>query len=297
MNDKLRAYLYLHISVLFWGITAILGKLLTIQAIPLVWWRVLLCSATLLLIIPNARLYKNIKRGQFIQMLKIGGIVGLHWVCFYGAIKLSNASVAVTTMATASLFSALINPLIARQRINWRELMLSGMILPGMALVIGSIDWEMRLGLAVGVLGAALAALFTAMNKKLVDSHMAPSPISISFVELLGGLIVTSLVMPVLLGFEPQTAWIPTMRDWIWLLILCWACTLWPNYLTLLALKRLSAFSVNLTINLEPVYGVLLAGVIFREDKDLTPEFYLGVVIILAAVFSHPFLKKKSCLN
>jgi len=290
MNDKLRAYLNLHFCVFLWGFTAILGKLITLQALPLVWWRVLLCSLTLWFVLPRAQL-RGMTRRAFWQMLGVGAIVGVHWLFFYGAIKLSNASIAVTTMATTSFFAALTEPLLMRQKIKWYELALGVLILPGMALVVGNIDWSMRLGFAAGIVGALLAAVFTALNKRIIDAG-PPPPLAMSFVELFGGLVVTSLALPFALGLDPDLQVAPQSWDWLWMLILALVCTLLPYYLTLQAMRYISAFATNLTINLEPVYGVLLAGIIFREDKDLDPGFYIGVAIILVAVFGHPFLKK-----
>jgi drug/metabolite transporter (DMT)-like permease len=290
MTDKLRAYLYLHFCVLIWGFTAILGKLITLQAVPLVWWRVFLCCSSLILFIPRAQ-FRGISRKRYLKMFGIGIIVGIHWLCFYGAIKLSNASVAVATMATASFFSALVEPLLTRQKIKGYELALGLLILPGMLLIAGNIDWEMRVGFAVGVLGAFLAAVFSSMNKKIIDED-PPPPLVMSFTEMAGGVAVCSLALPFMFWQNPDTPILPTKADWGWLLVLAWVCTLLPYYLTLLALRHISAFATNLTINLEPVYGVLLAAVFFQEHKDLNPLFYIGVLVILLAVFSHPFLKK-----
>jgi drug/metabolite transporter (DMT)-like permease len=158
-------------------------------------------------------------------------------------------------------------------------------------LVVGNISWDMRIGFAVGIVGAFLAALFSALNKKIID-HNPPPPLVMSFVELFAATCVCSLILPFLLWQSPETSVLPTAPDWIWLLVLVWVCTLLPYYLTLQAMRHISAFATNLTINLEPVYGVLLAAVLFREDKDLNPHFYLGMLVILLAVFSHPFLKK-----
>ena len=290
MSDKLRAYLYLHFCVFIWGFTAVLGKLISLQALPLVWWRVMLCSATLALILPRKQIF-NLDRRQFRRLFGIGVLVGIHWLCFYGAIKIANASIAVASMATTSFFSALTEPLLLRQKIKWYELALGIIILPGMALVAGNIDWTMRLGFGVGIAGAFLAAVFTALNKKVVENK-PPPPLVISFVELFAGFAVTSLALPFALAKAPELAVLPRNWDWLWLFILAWVCTLLPYYLTLQAMRHVSAFTTNLTINLEPVYGVLLAALVFREDKDLNPGFYIGVLIILLAVFSHPLLKK-----
>lgn len=289
MTDKLRAYLYLHFCVFLWGFTAILGKLITLKAVPLVWWRVSLASATLLFLIPQKQ-WQGLSRAVVPRLVLIGALVGLHWLCFYGAIKLSNASVAVATMATTSFFAALTEPWLLRQKVKWYELGIGLLILPGMALVVGNINWEMRMGFLVGLVGAFLAAVFAALNKKVIEKG-PPPPLVMSFVELFAATGVCSLVLPVLLWQSPETPVLPTHQDWIWLLVLVWVCTLLPYYLTLKAMRHISAFAINLTINLEPVYGVLLAVLLFREDKELNPHFYLGMSVILLAVLSHPFLK------
>ncbi|MBK6930064.1 MAG: EamA family transporter [Saprospirales bacterium] len=289
MNDKLRAYFALHFCVFLWGFTAILGKLITLGALPLVWWRVFLCCGTLWWLLPKAQL-RGLPSRLFWQMLGIGAMVGVHWICFYGAIKLSNASIAVATMATTSFFSALLEPLMLRQNVKWYELALGIFILPGMALVVGNIDWSMRAGFAAGILGALLAAIFTGLNKRLIDRD-TPPPLTMSFVEIFGGLAVCSLVLPFVWAAAPQLQLLPGGWDWLWMLLLAWVCTLLPYYLTLQAMRHISAFATNLTINLEPVYGVVLAGLFFQEHKDLAPGFYIGVGVILVAVFSHPFLK------
>ena len=290
MSDKLRAYLALHFCVLIWGFTAILGKLITLPTLPLVWWRVLICCGILLAFVPMAQI-KNLGRYRFWSLFGVGLLVGIHWLCFYGAVKIANASVGVASMATTSFFAAIAEPVILKQRVKWYELLLGILILPGMALVVGTIDWTMRAGLAVGIVGALLAAVFTALNKKVLENN-PPPPLAMSLVELSGALGVTSLVLLPMLWYAPDMRLALEGWDWLWIMVLSLVCTLLPYYLTLLAMRHLTAFATNLTLNLEPIYGVLLAAVLFREDKVLGPHFYLGMVIILIAVFSHPFLKK-----
>ncbi|MFM7153502.1 MAG: DMT family transporter [Bacteroidota bacterium] len=291
MSDKLRAYFYLHFCVFIWGFTAILGKLITLKAVPLVWWRVLIASSVLAVFIPRAQ-WKLLTRSAFLQMTGIGVLVALHWLCFYGAIKLSNASVAVATMATTSFFAALTEPLILKQRIKWYELGIGLVILPGMALVVGNIDWGMRTGFAVGAVGALLAALFSSLNKKMIENNPQP-PLVMSAVELGAATVACTLILPGLLWTAPETAIWPGEDDWYWLLLLSIACTVLPYYLSLKAMKHITAFAANLTINLEPVYGIVLAALFFREDKELNSNFYIGMAVILLAVFSHPFLKQR----
>ncbi len=289
MTDKLRAHLYLHFCVFIWGFTAILGKLISLEAVPLVWWRVLLASTTLLLLIPRQQ-WLGLSGRVFFQLLGVGVLVALHWLCFYGAIKMSNASVAVATMATTSFFSAMTEPLILKKKMQWYELGLGIMILPGMALVVGNISLGMRMGFGLGLIGALLAAIFSGLNKKILEQQPPPALV-MSLVEFFAATCVCSLILPFLWWHSPETVIMPSGSDWIWLLVLTWVCTLLPHYLCLQAMRHISAFVTNLTINLEPIYGVLLAIVLFREDKVLNQHFYLGMLVILLAVFGHPFLK------
>lgn len=290
MSDKLRAYLYLHFCVFIWGFTAILGKLISLQALSLVWWRVLLSCLGLLFLIPKAQVLAMSRR-RFLELFGIGVLVGIHWLCFYGAIKIANASIAVASMALTSFCAALMEPLLLRTRIKVYELALGIFVLPGVLLLVGHIDWTMRLGFAVGAFGAWLAAVFSTLNKRVIDRD-PPPPLAMSFVELFAAVVVTSIGLFFVFWRHPDTQVWPLGWDWSWLLVLSGVCTVLPYYLTLKAMRHLSAFAANLTINLEPVYGVALAALFFREDQEMRPEFYFGVLIILIAVLSHPFLKK-----
>jgi|1048.fasta_scaffold19484_2 drug/metabolite transporter (DMT)-like permease len=288
MTDKQKAYLSLHFCVLIWGFTAILGKLIQVSALPLVWWRVVLCVGLLVWLVPKEQ-RRLVEGRQAFRLLLIGALIGIHWICFYGAVKLSNASVAVASMAMTTLFASFTEPIILRRKIIWYELGLGILILPGMVLMVGDLDWGMKTGFGVGVLGALIAAVFTAYNKREIDLR-PPPPLAMSLFELSGAVLITSVAL-VLVRPTWALVW-PVGTDWVWLVVLAWVCTLLPHYLTLKAMRHISAFATNLTINLEPVYGVLLAMFIFQENKSLPPNFYVGVVIVLLAVFSHPFLKR-----
>ena len=288
MTDKQKAYLSLHFCVLIWGFTAILGKLIQVSALPLVWWRVVLCVGLLVWLVPKEQ-RRLVEGRQAFRLLLIGALIGIHWICFYGAVKLSNASVAVASMAMTTLFASFTEPIILRRKIIWYELGLGILILPGMVLMVGDLDWGMKMGFGVGVLGALIAAVFTAYNKREIDLR-PPPPLAMSLFELSGAVLITSVAL-VLVRPTWALVW-PVGTDWVWLVVLAWVCTLLPHYLTLKAMRHISAFATNLTINLEPVYGVLLAMFIFQENKSLPPNFYVGVVIVLLAVFSHPFLKR-----
>jgi drug/metabolite transporter (DMT)-like permease len=288
MTTRQKAYAALHICVLIWGFTAILGKLISIQALPLVWWRIALCVAALgLLVLPQGQL-RTIPRAQVIRIMGIGALVGIHWLCFYGAIKLANASVAVVAISTMAFFAALCEPLILKLPLKWYELLIGVLIMPGMWLIVGDLNLQMLQGFGVGIMAALLGAIFTALNKRELNIA-PPPPLAMSWLQLTGGLVMVSIV---LLIWRPESAdfW-PKPTDWRWLLILSLVCTLLPYYLTLRAMRHVTAFATNLTINLEPVYTVIIAGFLFREDLELTPGFYLGMAIVLGAVVGHPFIK------
>ena len=286
-----KAFLQIHFCVLLWGFTAILGKLITLPALPLVWWRMLIVVVALALV---PRVWRGVRAMPWRLMFAYAGIgvlVSLHWLTFYGAIKLSNASVGATCIALATVFTALIEPWLARRRFSKRELALGIAVLPGVALVVGGVPSSMRLGIAVGTLSALLVALFGSLNKRLVEHG---DPLTVTALELgAGTLVMTALapLMPLLFpAFAGKLFVLPGLHDALYLLGLSLACTLLPFTLSLVALRHMSAFAAQLAVNLEPVYAIMLAIVLLGEQRELTTRFYLGVAIILAAVLLYPLI-------
>ncbi len=288
MAPSRRALLLIHFCVLLWGLTAILGKLISLRALPLVWWRMLLVTAALLLVPRVWRGLRGMSGRLWLAYAGVGAIVSLHWLTFYGAIKLANASVAATCIALAPVFLALVEPFIAGRRFIARELLLGVAVVPGVALVVGGISPEMRLGVAVGTLSAFLVAVFGAFNKRLVNHA---DPLVVTCVEMGTGALFLTLLSS-LLPHEGPLFPIPSAHDAVLLLVLAIGCTLVPFALSLVALRHLSAFSTQLVVNLEPVYSVLLAIPLLGEQRELGPAFYAGVVILLAAVFAHPLVER-----
>jgi len=220
----------------------------------------------------------------------VGVVVALHWLTFYGAIKLANASVAAACMGLAPVFLAVIEPLLMRTRFDPRELLLGALVVPGVALVVGGVPVSMHAGIAVGTLSALLVALFGALNKKYVEQG---EPLTVTFVELGAGGAFLWLVAGAWMatqGGVDSAQWVPGARDAGWLLVLALACTLLPFALSLVALRHLTAFQAQLAVNLEPVYAVALAALLLGEQRELGPSFYAGVAIILGAVLAHPWL-------
>ena len=294
MNDHSRALLQVHFCVLLWGFTAILGKLIQMPALPLVWWRMLLVVAALMLLPQVWRGLRTLPPPLVAGYCGVGVLVALHWLTFYGAIKLANASVAATCIALAPVFTAVIEPWVARRPFRPRELVLGVAVLPGVALVVGGVPEGMRAGVAVGALSALLVAVFGSLNKRLVDRA---DPLTVTALELgAGTLALTALapLMPLLLpAFAGELLALPGLRDGALLLVLALACTLLPFALALVALRHMSAYAVQLVTNLEPVYAIVLAALLLGEQHELSLQFYAGVVIILAAVFLDPLLSRR----
>lgn len=281
-----RALVQIHICVVLWGFTAILGKAITLSAVPLVWWRMVLVTSALLLTPRFWRGVARLKPRLVTTYLGIGIIVAVHWLTFYGSIKLSNASVAATCMAFVPLFVAFIEPLFVRRRFDRREVLFGLAVIPGVALVVGGIPAQMRIGLAVGISSAFLAAVFGALNKRYIEHADA---LSVTGLEMAAGAVCLTLVSPVLHNVIVR----PSGHDALLLVVLALGCTLLPFALSLVALRQLSAFTTALAINMEPVYAILLAIVLFGEQREVHGGFYVGVAIVFLVVFAHPFQKTR----
>jgi drug/metabolite transporter (DMT)-like permease len=289
LKDKQKAYLQLHIAVLLFGVTAILGKLISLNSLPLVWNRLWVAVIGLLFIPGAIRGLKQMNYKSIALFLGIGLIVAVHWITFYGSIKLGDsASVTLACMATASLFTSVLEPLITKSKFQLMELVLGAFVIIGILFLTG-VGRAYTEAIVVGLISAFLAALFSTLNKKYIGSN---NSISISVLELSSGFILISLLYPLLRWQFPEMRWMPVKTDWVYLLILGLLCTSVAYVLALSALKHLSAFISNLSVNLEPVYGILLAIWLLNEDKDLNQNFYIGTGIILAAVLLHPILTK-----
>ncbi|MBK8726063.1 MAG: DMT family transporter [Holophagaceae bacterium] len=281
MTPHAKAFWQIHACVVLWGFTAILGKLISLPALALVWWRMALVVAVLLAVPRVWRGLRALPRRLLGIYAGIGVLVSLHWLTFYGAIKLANASVAVTCIALGPVFLALVEPWIARRRFDARELLLGIAVVPGVALVVGGVPAGMRLGIAVGTLSALLVAVFGSLNKRFVERA---DPLTVTCIELGAGTVFLTLLAP----FLPHSGAlfpIPGPRDALLLGLLATGCTLLPFALSLVALRHLSAFAAQLAVNLEPVYAIGLAIVLLGEQRELTGWFYTGVAIILLAVF------------
>jgi drug/metabolite transporter (DMT)-like permease len=290
MNTTKRAYLELHIAVLLFGFTAILGNLIQLSAVVLVWWRVFLASLFFLIFTKAASQIRLMPPRTFWKFVGIGCLVTLHWLTFYGSIKLANASIALICLATTSFQSSLLEPLMTRQPIKWFEVAVGVIIVPAMVFIAGNLPSNMTAGLVMGIVSSVLVVIFSILNKKMIDEA---EPLSISLLELGSSCVFLTFLLPIYFYFDKTAAFMPSSMDWMYLLILAIFCTNIGYLLATRSLKHLSAFATNLTVNLEPIYGIILAIVILKENKDLPFSFYVGSATILVAVLSYPFLKKR----
>jgi drug/metabolite transporter (DMT)-like permease len=289
MNPNVRrANLELHFAVLLYGFTAILGVLIELPALILVWWRVTIALSAMFIYGNIPLKISQLSKRDRLQLLGIGLVVGLHWLAFFGAGKLANASITLVAFATTSFMSSFLEPLLMRQKIKWYEVALGIIIVPAMAYVVGTLPSNMGIGVVVALISAFLAVLFSILNKKMTDKT---DPLSISFFNLSGAWLLLTLILPFYFKYNTHVKFLPSFTDWIYLLILALLCTNLGYWLGIRSLRHLSAFSVALTVNLEPVYGIILAWLILKEDKQLNPSFYVGASVIIIAVLGYPFLK------
>jgi drug/metabolite transporter (DMT)-like permease len=288
MLPSRKALLQIHLCVVIWGFTAILGKLISLPAFALVWWRMFLVVLALAFIPAFWRGLRRMSLRTLGIFAGIGVVVALHWVTFYGAIKLANASVAATCMGVAPIIMSVVEPWITKKRFDPRELVIGVAAIPGVMLVVGGTPQGMRLGIAAGVLSAFLVAVFGSLNKRYVESG---EPLAVTGLELAAGTAFLTL-LAVLFGGKATSLPVPGTHDAMLLLVLSLACTLFPFALSLVALRNLSAFSAQLAVSLEPVYAVVLAIVLLGEQRELGLQFYAGLAIILGSVFAHVALKR-----
>lgn len=293
-KDLLTAYLKLHLIVLIYGFTAILGKLISLPALELVWYRMLFAILTFYIYLKFTKEDLNVSRKVLLQLLGVGAIIALHWLSFFGAIKLSNISVALGCFATTALFTSFLEPFFYRKRINFVEVFIGLVIIAGLYLIF-KFETRYALGILVALISAFLAGLFSVLNKKLVVNHRA---IKISFYEMVGGLIALTIIMAIS-GRGTRTPFlIPTVSDLLYLLLLATVCTAFAHTIQVDVMQHLSAYSVTLTINLEPVYGIVMAFFVFGETEKMTAGFYIGTLIILLSVIgfslSQYYMRRKA---
>lgn len=279
------ALIKLHIAVFLWGFTGVLGRLIELNEGLLVWYRLLITVASLLLINIFKNVLPKLNKATQLKLLSIGILVAIHWVFFYGSIKYSNVSISLVCLSCISFFTSILEPIIVKSKFSFIEISLSLLSILGIALIF-HFDNKYRIGILLGLISAIFSALFSTINKKYVSSV---SSNSIMFYELVGGLLFLSLLLPFYLKIFPTNKIIPSTSDFFYLIILSWICTIVAMDLSLQSLQKVSAFTLNLTLNLEPVYGVLLAFFIYQEQKELSANFFWGFSLIGLSVILQMF--------
>lgn len=277
----------MHGCVVLWGCTGILGKAISLPASVLVCWRTWIVTLAVLLVPRTRRGLAQLPPRLWLAYASIGVVLALHWISFYASIKLANASVGASCMGLAPIFLSLFAPLLSPVRFDARELAAAMLAVPGVALVVGGVPIRMQLGLWLGVTSAALLALVGIFNKRYVEHADA---LVVTCIEMAAGALAVTLQLAFSVTHVSDV--MPGPRDAVLLCALALGCTLLPYALSLVALRRLSAFSAQLIVNLEPVYTIVLAMMLFGEQRQLDQRFYLGVALILIAIFAHPFLQR-----
>ncbi len=281
-----KAFIQLHIAVFLAGFTGILGRLIHLNEGLLVWYRLAIASVTMWILFS---LTKKLQRIAFKDILKLSGIgflAAMHWVTFYGSIKYSNVSVALVCFSSVGFFTALLEPLLLQTRIKWIEVLLGLMVIAGIYIIF-NFDPQYETGIILGVISAVLIAIVIILLKTFVDRI---NPETILTYQLSGGLVVLSAVMPFYMNRFPTDYIFPNLNDWMWLLVLGWLCSVIAFQFSMYSLKKLSAFTVNLTFNLEPVYGIVLAFIVYNENKLLSKWFFIGFAIIALSLVIHVVL-------
>ena len=284
-------YLKLHFIVFLWGFSAILGKLVTIPALELVWYRSIFATLGMGAVICFSRGTFKVSQADLFRLIAIGSIVALHWVAFFGSARVANVSVSLVGFATNSLWAALLEPWFNKTRIKRYELLLGMVVITGLYIIF-SFDFQYKLGLLLGVFAGFTSALFSVFNSRMVKRNSART---ITFYEMMGVIFTTALFLPFahLGGVDLRLPLLPSAMDLLYIAILAGVCSVYAYTVAVELMKRISVFLIQLTLNLEPVYGIIMAVIIFGQEEKMNLNFYIGTLVILAAVSTYPMLKKR----
>lgn len=285
-NDNLKSYLHLHFIVFVWGFTAVLGKLITLDALPLVWFRMLLAVGFILIYISINKTSFKVPKKIIVGFLFAGLIIALHWFTFFKAIKVSNISVTLACLSTGAFFASLMEPIFYGRKIIWYEVLFGIIVFLGLYIIF-NIDGQFINGILLALSSAFLSALFSMINGKYAKDYDSSV---ISFYELLGGVLFFSVFL-LFSGSFNSKFFVISNSDWAYLIILSTFCTAYAFIASVKVMKFLSPYTVMLTINLEPIYGIILAVIVFKETEKMSVNFYIGALIILSTVILNGVIK------
>jgi len=287
-KSNLKNYIHLHFIVFIWGFTAVLGKLITIHAVPLVWYRLSIASVLLFLFLILKKINFKVDLKTLMQFAIVGFIIGLHWLTFFYAIKISNVSITLATLATGALFTSILEPLLLKTKIKPYEIILSFLTIIGIV-VIFNVEPQYGLGIIFALISAFLSAIFAVINADFITKHDANV---ISFYELLFAVLLITIIILFQNGFSLEFFNLST-KDWIYIFILGSVCTAYALTASTKLLKKITPFTMMLTVNLEPVYGIILALIVFGNEEKMSPSFYYGAILIFLGVILNGIIKSK----
>ena len=291
-ENNFKNYLLLHLIVFIWGFTAILGALITIDAIPLVWYRMLLAVLFIAIYFLWKKKSFKVDRAGLLKFFFTGVVIALHWVFFFKAIKVSNVSVALVTMSTGAFFTALIEPVFFKRKINALEMFLGLLVIAGLYIIF-NFESQYKLGIIYALIASFLGALFAVLNGLFIKKYTADT---ISFYQLFFGVVFITIYLLFTNSFSVSFFQIPT-SDWMYLIVLSSICTAYAFIASVQVMKYLSPYTVMLTINLEPIYAIVLALFIFGDKEQMSSTFYLGAFIVLFVVLLNGIIKNRSTLK
>lgn len=288
LSDNTKSYIKLNWIVFIWGFTAILGRLITLDALPLVWYRMLFAVFFIFLYNKYTKTTLKFPKKVILKFLVAGLVIALHWFTFFRAIKVSNVSITLACLSTGAFFASIIEPIFFKKKIIWYEIFFGLLVVVGLSIIF-NVEGQYSEGIILALISAFLSASFAVINSKFVENY---EPKVISFYELLGGVLFFSLFLLGSSSFNADFFQI-SLNDFMYLLILSSVCTAYAFIASTSVMKFLSPYTVMLTINLEPIYGILLAVLIFKDKEQMSSTFYLGAFIILITVILNAVIKAK----
>lgn len=293
-NDNLKSYLHLHVIVFIWGFTAILGKLISLEALDLVWYRMLFASVIMTFVVLFNKEKIKVPFNVLVGFIVSGIIIAAHWLTFYQAIKVSNVSITLACLSTGAFFASILEPIFYKRKVIWYELFFGLIVVLGLGIIF-NVETKYAAGIYLAITSAFLSALFSVINGKYAKEY---DPNIISLYELSSGVFFLSIYLFFADSFTPAFFTLSS-NDLIWLFLLSSICTAYAFSASVKVMKYLSPFTVMLTINLEPIYGIILALLIFKDGEEMSPMFYLGALLILVTVIANGIVKsyKKTPTN